>query len=277
MNDIKGKSFLSIEVLNKKTIRSLRSTGVWDETCPIPLKRLRIVKAKYWDFKGRSHANGEIMTLDAAAPYVMKIFDDLYEKKFPISKMVLMDVYRGDDNLSMDDNNTSCFNHRPIEGSKKLSLHAYGLAIDINPIQNPYITFPYKDPAIAIYNPHAGRQYANRLQNRPDKPFRYGMVEQIKDVFSHYGFPIWGGNWDSPIDYHHFQVSRLLAELLAEMESTEAIKFFEEHVVFGRQGKDLCSVLLNELRATSPLGTTLLDFYQNEKGIFKNVLGFIKK
>jgi hypothetical protein len=217
-----------IDILTTSEISSLKQSGVWKSDCPTPLDRLRIVRLCYWDFEGQEHTDGEIMVLDAVAESVLQIFKTLHTQKFPLAKVRLMDHYQGDDTKSMKDNNTSCFNYRAIIGGSTISIHAYGLAIDINPIQNPFIQFPEGrgQKARAIYGPEKGRQYANRLQHRPDKPFRPGMAEQVIDVFKENGFTVWGGHWDTPIDYQHFQVPRAIAEQLIKISSEEAKAYF---------------------------------------------------
>lgn len=216
--------------LTEKEIFSLKTSKIWKSGCPVPINRLRIVRLSYWDFEDQQHTDGQIMVLDAVAKPVMRIFKTLYKEKFPLAKVRLMDHYEGDDTKSMEDNNTSSFNYRTIIGGSKISLHGYGLAIDINPIQNPFVQFPdnEKQKAIAIYSPVKGRQYANRLQNRPEKPFRLGMAEQVVSIFKKNGFTTWGGNWDTPIDYQHFQMPRDVAEHLIKLKPEEAISYFEK-------------------------------------------------
>ena len=218
-----------IDELTLEEQSSLKSSRVWESDCPIPINRLRIVKLSYWNFEGKEQADGQIMVMDAVGDSVVQIFKTLYEKKFPLAKVRLMDHYEGDDAKSLNDNNTSCFNFRPIIGSTKLSLHGYGLAIDINPIQNPFIEFPENETkkSIAIYSPPEGRQYTNRLQSRPGKPFRPGMAEQVIDIFKKNGFTVWGGDWDIPIDYQHFQVTRDVAEKLIILPPQEAKIYFQ--------------------------------------------------
>jgi hypothetical protein len=127
----------------------------------------------------------------------------------------------------MNDNNTSAFNDRPITGGGTPSLHAYGLAIDVNPIQNPYVT---RSGVTLTFEPAAGADYANRLENRPWKRPRQGMAETVIEAFAENGFLIWGGYWDSPIDYQHFQVGRPFAERLAQLNAPEAEKLFDDLV-----------------------------------------------
>ena len=101
----------------------------------------------------------------------------------------------------MQANNSSCFNFRKIDGSDLLSMHSYGLAIDINPVQNPFI----QNGTIL---PLAGKEYLER------ELIRKGMVEPIINIFNKYGFTVWGGDWTTPRDYHHFQYPRDQIELL---------------------------------------------------------------
>jgi hypothetical protein len=138
-----------------------------------------------------------------------------------------MNDYDGNDDASMADNNTSAFNVRKIVGGSKISLHAYGLAIDINPVQNPFVK---RRGTTLDFSPPGGVENANRLNERPGKPTRPGMAEAVVDIFADHGFLIWGGYWDDPIDYQHFQVSRKLAEKLAELSPEEAQRAFDRHV-----------------------------------------------
>jgi hypothetical protein len=189
---------------------------------------LRLVRFAYVDFDGRKQTDGEIMVLGAVASQVQAIFDTLYRRRFPLARARLMDHYGGDDGLSMRDNNTSAFNHRPVTGGSLPSLHAYGLAIDLNPLQNPFLRLEAKGQA--WISPPAGAGYANRLEPRPGKPRRAGMAEEVVQVFAWHGFPIWGGHWDNPIDYQHFQVSRKLAVRLAALPEPEGRALFARHV-----------------------------------------------
>lgn len=100
----------------------------------------------------------------------------------------------------MADNNTSCFCHRPIEGSTIPSMHSYGLAIDINPVQNPFITFEPGNEHNPIIEPKEGWQFLNRHNQKP------GMVEDVVSLFAEQGFVRWGGTWTTPIDFHHFEI-----------------------------------------------------------------------
>lgn len=208
--------------------RALRNAGVLHADAPVACAQLRIVKFSYVDFDGRKRHDGEIMVMAAVAEHVQAIFDTLLQRGFAIAGAKLMNRYNGDDQASMRDNNTSAFNDRAVVNGSAPSLHAYGLAIDINPVQNPYLQFDTDGKA--AFSPAAGSRYANRLQQRPGKPARKGMAEEVVDLFAEHGFVIWGGDWDAPIDYQHFQTSRKLAERLAALPAAQGRAVFTSYV-----------------------------------------------
>ena len=189
--------------------------------------RLALIRFSYVGFDTALHDDGEIVVMDAAARQVRRIFETLRNMRFPIAKARLLNIYNGDDDASMADNNTSAFNDRPISPGGTISLHAYGLAIDVNPVQNPVVE---RSGARLTFRPAEGVKFANRSNDRPGKDFRSGMTEMIIDVFADNGFLIWGGYWDEPIDYQHFQVGRKTAEHLASVSPTEAAEIFDRMV-----------------------------------------------
>jgi hypothetical protein len=206
---------------------SMEAHHVLNPGAPVGCERLRLIKFDYVDFAGAEHGDGEIVVMDAVADRVLRIFRTLHARKFPVARARPMDAYEGDDGASMADDNTSGFNHREVEGGGRLSLHAYGLAIDLNPVENPYVT---RDGATYTFKPTAGADYFNRQTRRPGKPDRRGAAEQAVDIFAENGFLVWGGNWDSPVDYQHFDVGRAMAETLAALPPAEAGKKFEQSV-----------------------------------------------
>lgn len=212
---------------------AMRTAGVLRAHSPVGCDRLRLVRFSYVDFDGRRHDDGEIVVLDAAAPQVGALFDALLQRRFPLARARAMKHYRGDDEAAMRDNNTSAFNDRAITGGTAPSLHAYGLAIDINPVQNPYVEIARDGHA--RFHPAAGVSYANRAAARPGKPARTGMAEEVVELFAQHGFTTWGGDWDAPIDYQHFQTSRRLAQKLAALPPDEARAAFEAHAAAYRQ------------------------------------------
>jgi hypothetical protein len=194
---------------------------------PVGCERLSLVKFSYLGFDGSIHTDGEIMVMDAAAENVLRIFTKLRDMRFPLAKARLINQYDGSDDASIADNNTSAFNSRNVAGTNALSLHAYGLAIDINPLQNPYVQ---RSGGKLTFSPPAGAAYANRLDDQPERQLRRGMAESVIDVFADEGFFIWGGYWKSAIDYQHFQVSRSLAQQLASLSPAQAKTVFAQHV-----------------------------------------------
>jgi hypothetical protein len=177
--------------LGQAACERMKARGVLAPQAPVSCEKLAIVRFSYVDFEGRTHDDGEIMVMAAVADFVKAIFDTLYTRRFPIARARLMDHYFGDDAASMKDNNTSAFNHRPVSGGKLPSLHAYGLAIDLNPVQNPYIQL--QPDGTALFSPASGIKYANRSNQRPGKAGRSGMAEDVITLFANHGFLVWGG------------------------------------------------------------------------------------
>jgi hypothetical protein len=209
----------------------MRVNGVFTSDAPVKCNRLRQVTFQHVDFQGQTNT-GKIVVLDAVAKYVENIFKDLYERGFPIHKADPIENYQGNDTSSMDDNNTSAYNSRAIVEGSNWSMHAYGVAIDINPQQNPFVSFTTEGGA-TILPAAAAKTAVNRLNFRPGKVARTGLAEDIVDVFANNGFIAWGGYWDFPIDYQHFQVgSRKFTEKLAspQLSVKDAENIFAHYV-----------------------------------------------
>ena len=164
----------------------------------ISYKDLRYVHIWHYDFEGNP-AEGELICNKAIAQDLTEIFYELYCNEYQLEKVLLIDEYDGDDLASMEDNNTSCFNYRPVEGTSSLSKHALGLAIDINPYYNPYVTYE-KDGSQRV-SPESAEVYADRSASFPYKIDENDLCYQL---FKDHGF-IWGGHWNSCKDYQHFQ------------------------------------------------------------------------
>ena len=232
-----GEGNFIVKNLSNADIENMVQANVLKTPYIFDPNRLRLLIVSYYDFEGKSHEDGKIIVLDAVADSVLKIFQELYKTKFPFQEIKLINEFQGNDDLAMAANNSSALNQRNITGQTALSLHAYGLALDINPIQNPYISFDF-DKGTAQYLPAAGAKFANRYENRPGKPNRPGLAEPLKKLFYQNGFNIWGGNWDYPIDYQHFQTSRTLEELLIAMDPADAEEFFKLHIKFLERQKE---------------------------------------
>lgn len=162
-----------------------------DPACP-SFETLRLVNLLHHGFDGVSHV-GELVVHRDVAEEVVQIFEVLYRAGFAIERMQRIDVYGGSDARSMAANNSSAFNFRRIQGSSLLSHHALGLAIDLNPVQNPWLRGERVDP-------EAGRAYLTRDASVQGMIVESGPVVQ---TFLSYGW-YWGGHFDDMLDYHHF-------------------------------------------------------------------------
>lgn len=177
-----------------------RITGIsYVDNPNISLDDLRYISLLYVDFNGDTK-HGEMICNKSIAKDLLEIFYELYNNDYQLESVKLIDEFDGDDTKSMLANNTSCFNYRVVEGSKKLSNHAYGLAVDINPFYNPYIT--YKDGVTKI-SPAGSEAYADRTL---DFPYKIDENDLAYKLFTQHGFK-WGGNWNSVKDYQHFERS----------------------------------------------------------------------
>lgn len=165
--------------------------------CSIPLHDLSYLKLLHFDIN-HNICIGELICNKSIAKELIEIFQELYNAGYPIQKMVLIDEYNADDEVSMQDNNSSAFNYRPIVGGGKLSKHAIGLAIDINPLYNPYVKITEGELYIA---PDNAKQYVDRNQEFPYKICKDDLCYRL---FTKYGFE-WGGDWVTRKDYQHFE------------------------------------------------------------------------
>lgn len=169
----------------------------YKEGCPIPITDLAYVRVTHIDMKGQI-CTGELVVHKKIADAIMVIFKDLYDAKFPIEKIRLIDEYGADDELSMRDNNSSAFCFRWITNRPGVvSNHSLGIAVDINTFLNPYV----KGDIVA---PSTAKDYVDRTLNVP------GMIkpgDEVIEAFEKWGFE-WGGNWVTLKDYQHFEHDR---------------------------------------------------------------------
>ena len=152
----------------------------------------------YVDFEGRTQ-QGMLICNKAITKDLREIFDELYKAKYPIERIRPISEYDNDDESSMQANNTSCYCYRTVEGSSKLSKHARGMAIDVNPLYNPCVK--RKKDGTLLVQPSTGKPYVNR-----SKSFKYKITPQdlCYRLFVKHGFK-WGGAWRSFKDYQHFE------------------------------------------------------------------------
>lgn len=169
----------------------------WHQGCPVALNDLRLVSLSYWGFDDASHAGQLIVNADSVKP-IVDAFRALYQARFPIRQMRLVDYYGGDDERSMAADNTSAFNCRLVPGTATWSQHAYGRAVDIDPLENPEIRNGQIDP------PSAWRA-ASRTRSDPGM---IGHGDPVWWAFTAVGWT-WGGDWRSPKDYMHFSANGL--------------------------------------------------------------------
>lgn len=173
-----------------------------DTTEPIQISYdvLAYVHILHYDFEGQVQ-EGELICNQAIAQDLVDIFRTLYEHQYAIEKVRLIDEYDADDELSMADNNTSCFNYRTVPGKTKLSNHSYGYAIDINPLYNTYVR---TRNGTELISPDNGAVYADRSADFPHKIDREDLCYKL---FIEHGFQ-WGGAWNSSKDYQHFEKTK---------------------------------------------------------------------
>ena len=173
----------------------------WREGCPVSLDNLRYLQMTHLGFDGQVHL-GEMIVHKEVADETLFIFEELYNQHYPIHKMQLVSNYKGNDWQSIEHDNTSAFNCRPVTGKKKKwSKHAYGKAIDINPIANPYIS------KTGYISHKASNQYRNRNSYRSKSLKDVAMFlknnDKVVHIFKSYGWR-WGGDWNHIKDYQHF-------------------------------------------------------------------------
>lgn len=165
--------------------------------CPVIPAQLRRVRLSYWGFDHRAHL-GTLIVHRRVAHDVAAVFRRLYATRFPIRRMLPVSAYRGSDEASMAADNTSAFNCRRAAGSStgRWSMHAYGEAIDINPVENPYVLRGHARPP-------AGQRYVDRTRPRPGTAMPGGVVVR---AFASVGWK-WGGRWTATPDYQHFSTT----------------------------------------------------------------------
>jgi hypothetical protein len=168
----------------------------WRPGCPVGPESLRRLEIDYIGTDGQTHRGALVVHRDVVED-VIAVFDDLRRMRYPIAKMQTVDHYPGaQDELSMEDNNTSAFNCRPLPGGTGWSLHAYGRAVDVNPLVNPYLDRG------GDLQPTTARQYLDR-----DRPVA-GLLragDPAVEAFTTRGWR-WGGAWSNPVDYQHFEI-----------------------------------------------------------------------
>jgi len=188
----------NISKISPAVKKHMMGGGSWHRGCPVPLSDLRYLTMTYRGFDGRDH-NGKMIVHQSVAKEVTEIFGKLYASKYPIKRMRLVSDYHASDFQSIEADNTSALNCRPVTGGKKWSNHAYGKAIDINPIENPYVS---RSGRISHKTSHS---YRIRTRTNNSRAQRAMMLpsDKIVRLFKQGGWR-WGGDWRSIKDYQHF-------------------------------------------------------------------------
>ena len=169
----------------------------YKDDCTIPRDDLRYIHVLHKNIEGET-LEGEMVCSKLIAEDLLEIFRELYEQSYPIEKMRLIDEYDANDELSMTDNNSSCFNYRTISHTNKISKHGLGIAVDINTLYNPYTKVVDGE---RIIEPAAGAPYLDR---DADFPYKIERGDLCYNLFISHGFE-WGGDWTDRKDYQHFE------------------------------------------------------------------------
>ena len=166
----------------------------WHRGCPVGLGKLRLLELDHWGFDGDPH-RGRLIVHRSQDRQVLAAMKRLFRIEYPIRRMELIDRYGADDQRSMNADNTSAFNCRFVAGTQRWSMHAYGRAIDINPIENPYVSGSHVSPP-------AGAPFADRSRDAE------GMIhagDAVVRAFARRAGWQWGGSWPGGTrDYQHF-------------------------------------------------------------------------
>jgi hypothetical protein len=170
----------------------------WRKGCPVSLQNLRYLRVIHKNFSGQDQ-RGEIIVHKDVASEVKQIFKELYVIGYPIRKMKLVSDYKGSDWQSIEADNTSAFNCRKATGSKNWSKHSYGKAIDINSIENPYVS---RSGHISHKASYAYKKRQHKNNSAADKAVLLKNDKAVR-IFKKYGWK-WGGDWSRVKDYQHF-------------------------------------------------------------------------
>lgn len=196
VGDLGAGAFFYQQPISKALFNRMNGNS-YKSGCPVAVEHLRYLRVLHYGYKGEIRV-GELVCNQTISDDLLVIFRKLYDAKYPIEKMFLIDDYGGDDDRSSADNNTSCFNYRNVAGTDSLSRHALGIAIDINPVTNPYVVTDEEGNVTCA--PANGSAYADRTQSFPHKIDEDDLCCRL---FTEAGFT-WGGSWPDEPDYMHF-------------------------------------------------------------------------
>lgn len=190
-------TFFAADTISEGIYKRMQGKSM-PERCKVSRKSLRYLRVLHVDAKGNIR-RGEIVCNAAIASDLIDIFQQLYKARYPIERITLIDNYNANDEASMAANNSSSFCYRPIAGSKKLSRHSLGMAIDINPLYNPCVKI--RKNGQRIVQPANASKWCNRNSNFT---YKINKGDLCYRLFIQHGFR-WGGNWRTTKDYQHFE------------------------------------------------------------------------
>ncbi|MDD6196481.1 M15 family metallopeptidase [[Clostridium] aminophilum] len=208
----------SIREISDDLFDRMRAGNTYKKECIVPREDLRYLVVLHKDKEGNTH-RGEMVVHKRIAEDVLEIFKKLYDADYPIERMTLPDNYMADDETVMRDNNSSCFNFRFISHTKKISKHGLGMAVDINPLYNPYHkTVKNADGTTEeVTEPATGKDYLDRTR---DFDYKINKNDLCCKLFIEKGFE-WGGDWSDRKDYQHFELPTAITEKYAEAYTKE--------------------------------------------------------
>ncbi len=195
------EEYFEVMPIDDHTLARMQKGGSFPTTCTMKREDLRYLRLLHYNYSGQVQV-GELVCNKTIANDLLDIFKELFREKYEIEKMVLIDEYHASDEASMADNNTSAFCFRDVSGTRNLSKHAQGLAIDINPLDNPCVTYN-ADGTIRKIEPDTPQARKN-AQRSPKKEHTITRDDLCYRLFVQHGFS-WGGAWRSKKDYQHFQ------------------------------------------------------------------------
>lgn len=188
--------FFTIDEIDDATFARMYGKS-FKENCTLPRSELRYLHVLHYNLEGELML-GEMVCNRAIAGDLLEIFRTLYDARYPLGRMVLIDEYDADDERSMCTNNSSSFNFRFVAGTQRISKHGRGMAVDINPLYNPCVR---TRAGKTFVEPAAGAPYADRTK---DFPCKIDENDLCYKEFIRHGFE-WGGHWRSLKDYQHFE------------------------------------------------------------------------
>lgn len=193
--------YFGIDSISDGVMDRMKQGGSYPSGCRVPRSDLRYLRLLHVDYEGRTVC-GEMVCNRLIAQDLVEIFRELYRQRYPIERMVLIDNYGADDETSMRHNNTSAFCYRTVNGSKTLSRHAMGMAVDVNTLHNPCVRLDAHGRITKLQpNTPEAREYAKRTPKRAHMIDRKDLCYRL---FVQHGFR-WGGAWRTVKDYQHFE------------------------------------------------------------------------